>query len=517
MADTFVDLGLRSELDEVVRVAGYEAPSALQRASIPVLRRGGNAILHASAGAGVVGAYGLALLDRLAGSEAEGPRALVLVATDQAAVRTAESLARFARAVGLRVVATGAGWPGVEPADVVVTTPASALGAVEASALKLDAVEALVLDGLSAMFELGGKDAVETLVGLVPRDAQRVVVTSSLDREVEDHVERHVRKALRIPPVPVEEEAAVPAEEPTPVRYAVVAGADKGAALAVLLGDRDGRVHVRTARRRSDVLESLELRGFDVEEQGDALVVRGIEEGEELVVSYDVPMDEGTLAARHGDGGIILVEARELAHLRLIARRANFVLRAVEVPLPAPAADEVAGFRERVRRALSEEDLGAQLLVLAPLFEEVSPAEVAAALAALLRRREPATAAPVAEAAQPTPLARRPAAPAGAPAVPTYARLFVGAGSRDEIRPGDLVGAITGETGARGDQVGRIEIRDNFSIVEVSAEIADQVIRALNGTTLKGRSLRVDYDRRPSGARGAGERPRRRIVRRPGE
>src|SRR5690606_18685908 len=155
MADTFVDLGLRSELDEVVRVAGYEAPSALQRASIPVLRRGGNAILHASAGAGVVGAYGLALLDRLAGSEAEGPRALVLVATDQAAVRTAEWWARFARAVGLRVVATGAGWPGVEPADVVVTTPASALGAVEASALKLDAVEALVLDGLSAMFELG--------------------------------------------------------------------------------------------------------------------------------------------------------------------------------------------------------------------------------------------------------------------------------------------------------------------------------------------------------------------------
>ena len=64
------------------------------------------------------------------------------------------------------------------------------------------------------------------------------------------------------------------------------------------------------------------------------------------------------------------------------------------------------------------------------------------------------------------------------------------------MRPGDLVGAITGEAAISGDQVGRIEIRDTFSIVEVASDVGERVIQALNGTTVKGRSLRVDYDRK---------------------
>jgi ATP-dependent RNA helicase DeaD len=161
--------------------------------------------------------------------------------------------------------------------------------------------------------------------------------------------------------------------------------------------------------------------------------------------------------------------------------------------------------------ALREEDLGAQLLVLEPLFDEFSPAEVAAAAIALLRRRL---------APGPTPSAAAPRAAAGAaahavpatesgPAPATWARLFVGLGSRDAIRPGDLVGAIAGEADIPGSSVGRIDIRDNFSIVEVQAEVADKVIGALNGTTMKGRSLRVDYDRGGDRGRGAGDGQRR--------
>jgi ATP-dependent RNA helicase DeaD len=107
-------------------------------------------------------------------------------------------------------------------------------------------------------------------------------------------------------------------------------------------------------------------------------------------------------------------------------------------------------------------------------------------------------------------------APTGA-APATYARLFVSIGSRDEIRPGDLVGAIAGEANIPGSRIGKIEIRDSFSIVEVQADVADQVIRAVNGTTMKGRSLRVDYDRGGPGKRPpmkGGGAPRR-TVRRP--
>jgi ATP-dependent RNA helicase DeaD len=104
-----------------------------------------------------------------------------------------------------------------------------------------------------------------------------------------------------------------------------------------------------------------------------------------------------------------------------------------------------------------------------------------------------------------------------------WARLYVGVGSRDDIRKGDLVGAIAGEAEIPGAKIGKIEIRDSFSIVEVEAGVADRVIQAVNGTTLKGRSVRVDYDRSGDRARRGGGDQRltrgpgaqRRSVRRP--
>ncbi len=91
-------------------------------------------------------------------------------------------------------------------------------------------------------------------------------------------------------------------------------------------------------------------------------------------------------------------------------------------------------------------------------------------------------------------------------------RLFVGVGKKDGAGPGDLLGAVTGEAGVGGDRVGKIEIQDTFSLVEVDEEVAEKVIRAVNGTTIRGRSARVDYDRGPGprtgGSRRSGSGPR---------
>jgi ATP-dependent RNA helicase DeaD len=86
--------------------------------------------------------------------------------------------------------------------------------------------------------------------------------------------------------------------------------------------------------------------------------------------------------------------------------------------------------------------------------------------------------------------------------------LFLSVGTRDNIRPGDLVGAITGEAHIKGDQVGRVDIRESFAVVEVASSVAERVIRALNGTTMRGRSLRVDFDRKNAGGSPGGREGR---------
>jgi len=74
-------------------------------------------------------------------------------------------------------------------------------------------------------------------------------------------------------------------------------------------------------------------------------------------------------------------------------------------------------------------------------------------------------------------------------------RLFIGAGRKARIGPADLVGAITGEAGVTSRSVGAIEIADNFSIVEISEDVADHVVNAMKGALLRGKKVTVRRDR----------------------
>ena len=74
-------------------------------------------------------------------------------------------------------------------------------------------------------------------------------------------------------------------------------------------------------------------------------------------------------------------------------------------------------------------------------------------------------------------------------------RLFIGAGRTAGVRPGDLVGAIAGESGVSGQAIGSIEVSDRFSIVEVPDEHAHEIIAALRNSTIKGKKAAVRRDR----------------------
>jgi ATP-dependent RNA helicase DeaD len=130
---------------------------------------------------------------------------------------------------------------------------------------------------------------------------------------------------------------------------------------------------------------------------------------------------------------------------------------------------------------LTAGNVDAELALLDPLFERFDPAEVAAALLALQRdagsgTREPAVATPGERA---------------------RVRVFVGLGKKDRASAKDLVGALIREAGVAKDDIGRIEVRETFSVVEVAGASADRAVRGLTGTTIRGRRVvaRLDRDR----------------------
>jgi ATP-dependent RNA helicase DeaD len=521
VADGFDDLGLSDAVTEAARAAGYERPSPLQEAAVKVLRRGGNVVLHASSGAGVAAAFGMPLLDRLAaGADAgSGPRALVLAPTQERAERLAAGLGALAGATGIAVRAIAPGWRAAA-GDVLVTTPQRALEGVETSELKLDGVATLVVTDASAILALNGAGALETLVPLIPRDAQRVITSAELTSDIERFIDAHARKALTVPARPAAppraQESAASAGQ---IGYLLVEESAKPDVLARLLDsvDDDALVFTRTAARAERVLRDLSRRGIaDGARDIRVASFQSARETASRVISYDVPFSADELRVMHADGGTVLVTAAERPHFRRIASEVPFTVKHRRArTMDSGALD---AFRNIVRAALESEDLDSQLLVLEPLMDEHSAAEIAAALSALLRRRAATTAGQVGAAAGAAAGAH--AAATGAPpadaTVGGFTRLFMSVGTRDNIRPGDLVGAITGEANIRGEQVGRVDIRESFAVVEVAAAVAERVIRALNGTTMRGRSLRVDFDRKNAGGtaregrppRGGGDRPR---------
>jgi ATP-dependent RNA helicase DeaD len=508
---TFEELGLRPELVDALLSEGLEEPTPLQEDAIPVLRRAHNLVLAAGPGAGTLVAWGAALLDRLEAGE-ESPRALVLTPTAPIAAALAGSLGRLAASVGHRVAALGSAWARPERATLLVGTAEDVLDAAEGGDLSLGAVEALVVDQAEKLDALGGMERLERVLSHLPPDGQRVVTALPLSGAVRDFVERHVRRATTVPPRPAEGTEADPVPHRGNLRFRVIPEPREDGlpgTVAELLDDgaRHVVVFTRNADRAADVGDQLALHGFRVGAPGDTAVpvwlgVDALEarkaaadaEGV-VVVSCDAPVGMDQLDRRHGmgDEGVVLLLPREIPHLRDVARRTGYRLRPMPAKAP-PDRGELAALRERLARAVEEEDVAAYMLVLEPLFDRFEPVQVAAAATALLRRKMPP----------------EPEEPGGArerSRPPAWVRVFLSVGERDGLSPGDLLGAITGEADVPGDAVGKIEIRESHSLVDIQDSLARKVIRALNGTTIRGRAVRADTDRGPRTPRSGGRRP----------
>jgi len=500
--DSFEDLGLSPELVEALAAEGIERPTPLQEAALPVIRRGNNVVLGAGPGSGTLVAYGAGLLDRL-DPDAETLEAIVLVPFAEAARQLATSLGRLAATTGHTVAALGSPWARPDEAHILFCSPGDLLERISQSKVRLESVRALVVDGMATIASVAGREALETILDAVPEDAQKVVASLPLTADVIDIAERHVRRAVHIPPRAVGADTRVPHRGS--VSYRVVGEPREEAALSLVAELMDtGEVrhtvlYVRSEDRAADLADWMALHGYPAGEAGDedSPVWLAVDEVAALpavsgatglhAVSVDTPSGPDALDRRHGSGrgGHVLVLPREFAHLKDVATRTGYRLVAAPPPDESGTGDGLAETLTRLESALSGEDVDAYLRVLEPLFERHDPTELAAAAVALLRKK---TAAPE----RPT----RSGRPAPAPA---WTHLWISLGHRDDAGPGDIVGAITGEAQIEGSCVGRIDINDTFSVVEVEATVAEKVISSLNGVTVRGRSVRVDYDR---GSRG---------------
>ena len=321
---------------------------------------------------------------------------------------------------------------------------------VQRAALKLDHVTSLVVAWPEALIAGEHAAALDALLGEA-REARRLVLSWN-PALLADLLERHARRPLVVGALPVDESGA-PLAPVGRVRYCVVPPDRRPAVVRDVLDALDAKQPMIWTGAADSAPEG----------EPDAVVCTALPSRDELAAL--VPLGEP----------IVFLSAAQLPYLRSITKLAPFSL-----PGAADRArDRAEELRERVARVLLSGGVDAELALLDPLFERFDPAEVAGALLAL--QRDAGSGMRDAVAAAPGPDAR--------------VKVFVGVGKKDRASAKDLVGALIREAGVPKDDIGRIDVREMFSLVEVAAGTADRAVRGLTGITIRGRRVIARLDR----------------------
>jgi ATP-dependent RNA helicase DeaD len=316
----------------------------------------------------------------------------------------------------------------------------------------------------------------------LPKETQRIIYTAESGR-AGDLVERYARKALTVQASDLEGSPA------GPVRTVSVSWARRVHALGDLVELLDPTsLAIWTADRSSHaaIAERVALREPEVR------VVTGDAPTTGTIIAFDLPTT-GRLRQLVGAGEVVLLvpPGTESYVARIAGPR-----RPLQLPgLMDSVASTAGAQRSAIVRALEGGKLDRSLLTLAPLFERHDPTAVAAALFELWSSSAPVTA-PV---------------PADLPAV---SKIYVGVGKKDGATANDLVAVLTKELRVERGKIGRIELRDAYSLIEIPAQDAEKVATGLNGATVRRKRVTARVDRGPTRPsrpdRGSSAKPARR-------
>ncbi|MFG3713827.1 DEAD/DEAH box helicase [Micromonospora sp. NPDC047730] len=552
----FADLGLRAELLGALSALGYEEPTPIQREAIPPLLAGRDLLGQAATGTGKTAAFALPLLQRMPDERPGDPVALVLVPTRELAVQVSEAFHRYGKDLGTRVLPIYGGQPigrqlraldmGV---DVVVATPGRALDHIARGTLNLGSLATVVLDEADEMLDMGFAEDIEAILEHTPAQRQTVLFSATMPARIDGLARQHLTDPVRIL---IAREQPVAGEAPRVRQSAyIVARAHKPAALGRVLDVESPTAAIVFCRSREEVdrlTETMNGRGYRAEalhggmsqEQRDRVMgrlrtgtadllvatdvaARGLDV-EQLthVVNYDVPSAPESYVHRIGRVGragregvaITLAEPREHRMLKTIERVTGQRITIDKIPTVADMRTRRLELTQgALRESLLEDDLDPYRAIVESLTDEFDLVEVALAAVKLAHEATSPGADDEEEIPQVPVRAPREGRPEGGgrgerrgggrPRTGGTTQVFIGLGRRAGVRPQDLVGAITGETGVSGRDIGSIEIADRFSLVEVPYAVADEVIAGLRGSTIKGRKATVRRDRDGD---GGGER-----------
>lgn len=512
---TFVRLGLSPEVLKAVEALGFEEASPIQAAAIPVLLEGRDVVGQSQTGSGKTAAFAIPAIELSVAAE-RAVQVLVLCPTRELATQVADQvhkLAAFKRGIQALPVYGGASFErqayelkrGVQ---IVIGTPGRMIDHLERGTMKLDHVRLVVLDEADRMLDMGFRDDIRRILDSVPEARQTAFFSATMSPGIRSLISRYSREPVTLQ---IEQKAvAAPAIEQW---FYEVPPRGKFDALMRLIdfhAFRSGVIFCNTQRmvdqladdlqaqgvpadrlhggiaqaQRTRVMNKFKKAGFEFLVATD-VAARGIDVHDlELVVNFDLPYDPEDYVHRIGRTGragkhgmaVTLVSGRDLRKIQFLERFARTKIRRGTLPTAGEIGEKRADdLLVKVRTVLDEGTWRAQAGMVDRLLEEgVDSTELAAALFQILAGPAAETVEKTAPAKTATPPAGRGAAVSSAPPQSRNGRAWItlGLGRGELSGPRDVVDLFVDYAGLAAQDIGRIDLGDGASLVEVPAAFA---------------------------------------------
>ncbi len=550
---TFEQLGIIAPLVEVLREIGYETPTAIQSASIPILLSGRDLLGQAQTGTGKTAAFALPLLSTI-DLRLRAPQILVLTPTRELTIQVAEAFQSYARRLEsfhVLPIYGGQSMPSQlrqlkRGPQVVVGTPGRLMDHLRRQTLDLTSLKALVLDEADEMLNMGFVDDIESIFEHAPAEKQVALFSATMPTAIRKVAGTYLRDAQEIKIA-----SRTSTVEKTSQYYWLVTGLHKLDALTRILEVEEfdaALIFVRTKTATVELAEKLEARGHacaalngDLSQELRERTINALKKGEidlivatdvaargldveriSHVINFDIPHDTEAYVHRIGRTGRA---GRSGKAISFVAPRERRLLSAIErttrqpiEPFRLPTRNEVSQkriqrFKDQIREAL----VGSDLSFYAPIVQQLSvehettDLQVAAALCYLMQREAPF----VLE--EETPVVRPPSSRdprdrrrterngdrqlsdragrgdhrSGPRDDSDKMRFRIEVGRDHGATPSNIVGAIANSAGIDGRSIGQIELFADYSTVDLPRALPREMLAALQNVRVRNRKLHI--------------------------
>ena len=551
----FDELQLDERIVRAVTDMGFEAASPIQAQAIPVQLEGLDIIGQAQTGTGKTAAFGIPLLQKI-DPDSKKLQAIALCPTRELAIQVAEEIRRLAKYMhGIKVLPIYGGQDIVrqirglkDGTQIVIGTPGRVMDHMRRKTIRCDHVHTVIMDEADEMLNMGFLEDMETILSQLPEERQTVMFSATMPPAIQEIARKFQKDPVNVKVV--KKELTVPK---VTQYYYEVKPKTKVEVMCRLLDMYAPKLSVafcNTKKQVDELVQELQGRGYFAEglhgdlkqEQRDRVMnsfrngateilvatdvaARGIDVDDvEAVFNYDIPQDAEYYVHRIGRTGragrdgiaFSFVVGREVYKLRDIQRYCKTRI----IPQAIPSLDDITEIKaekimDQVKETINNVDLTKMIQVIEQKLveEDYTAMDVAAALLKIAMGEENED---IAESGHLAPSldeldrygrdnrsrggrnnGRRDGGRGNRGGRDErngngMARLFINIGKNQNVRPGDILGAIAGESGIPGRMVGSIDMYDKYTFVEVPEENAESVLKAMKNAKIKGKNIRME-------------------------